>query len=133
MIAWEGADWIGLAAVITAGSSLIAAFRSTRAAAKSEEAAVKGAEAVTKVNMLEVKIDGRLTQLLERTAIASRLEGVDVGRGQMAAIPVPTVTTVVDPAQIQEDGTLVVGVPNNPTPPVLLVPVEEQGKEKEKP
>lgn len=49
-----------------------------------------------KVDMLQVKVDGRLTQLLERTAVASRLEGVDVGRVQMGAIPVLPITMPID-------------------------------------
>lgn len=81
----------------------------------------------TKVDKLEVKVDGRLTQLLERTATASKAEGVDVGRGQMAAaIPVPAAAPSVEPSQVQPDGTMVIGLPV-PTPPVLLVPIEDKG------
>lgn len=85
----------------------------------------------SKVDALEVKVDGRLTQLLERTAMASKAEGVVVGRGEMAAVSVPQVATAVEPSQVQEDGTLVIGVPNNPTPPVLLVPVKENEEGKQ--
>lgn len=80
-----------------------------------------------KVDALEVKVDGRLSQLLERTASASKAEGVVVGRGEMATIPVPAVAAAVNPSQVQEDGTLVIGLPI-PTPPVLLVPVDEAKK-----
>lgn len=87
-------------------------------------------DVAVKVDKLEVKVDGRLTQLLERTASSSRAEGVDVGRGQMALpvsvpVPVQAPVTTIDPAHEQDDGTMVIGVPSNPTPPVLLVPVED--------
>lgn len=92
--------------------------------------ALKGVE--TKVDALEIKVDGRLTQLLERTASSSRAEGVVVGRGEMSTVPIPQVTAPVEASQPQADGTLVIGVPNNPTPAVLLLPVEDKGEKEKK-
>lgn len=122
MSSWSPQDW-GVFFL-----SLISVVGAIAAAAVTVINALKGVS--TKVDALEVKVDGRLTQLLERTATASKAEGVVVGRGEMATMPVPVVTTAVDPTTVQEDGTMVIGVPNNPTPPVLLVPVDER---KEKP
>ena len=90
--------------------------------------ALQGVE--TKVDKLEIKVDGRLSQLLAQTASSSRAEGVIVGRGEMATVPVPSVTPTVEASQVQEDGTMVIGLPV-PTPPVLLVPVAN-GEKKEK-
>lgn len=79
-----------------------------------------------KVDKLEVKVDGRLSQLLERTASASRAQGVEAGRGEMI-VPATTAT----PAVIEEEH-LVVGIPT-PMPPVLLVPVEAPEEKKKEP
>lgn len=75
-----------------------------------------------KVDALEIKVDGRLTQLLERTATASRAQGVEAGRGEMV---VPA--TSAAPVTVDEEH-LVVGIPV-PTPPILLLPVETPDKE----
>ena len=73
-----------------------------------------------KVDALEVKVDGRLTQLLERTASSSRAEGVVAGRGEVVQ------PGQAGPSPIAAEGDhLVVPVPI-PTPPILILPVEKE-------
>lgn len=75
----------------------------------------------SQVQALEIKVDGRLTQLLERTAMASRSEGLEAGRGEMVVpvVPARPRTPFVDPAKEH----LVVEIPV-PMPPVVLLPTE---------
>ena len=57
-----------------------------------------------KVDALEIKVDGRLTQLLERTAGLAHAEGVEAGRGltgiinpsTIHPIPIPLPVVVVE-------------------------------------
>lgn len=120
MAAWTPEQWgiffgavaVLVGAIATAAVTVINALRGVSA----------------KVDALQIKVDGRLTQLLERTASASKGEGVEIGRGQMATVPIPPVSATVDPSQVQEDGTMVIGLPT-PVPPVLLVPINN-GEEK---
>ena len=74
----------------------------------------------SKVDALEVKVDGRLTQLLERTASSSRAEGVVAGRGEIVQTGQP------GPSPVNGDTDhLVVPIPV-PTPPILLLPIEKE-------
>lgn len=114
---WSPEQW----ALVLGGVTTIIAGIST--AAVKIIIALKGVE--HKVDALEVKVDGRLTQLLERTALASRAEGVTVGRGEVAGTPA---APEAPPAPVALAGDeLVIGIPI-PTPPILLVPVEGEIK-----
>jgi hypothetical protein len=116
---WGPSDWAGLASCIAAVAAVIAAWR--------------GAKTNQKVDLLEVKVDGRLSQLLAQTQYASRAEGVVAGRAETSVPEVVAAPLLVPPSAMAEadaKGAVVIGIPANPTPPMLLVPVNKE-KEKE--
>ena len=125
MAGWSFNEWmvfvtVGLVALIgaiaTAAVKIIGALQGVGIkvdAVETSVAAVKG-----DVNLLEGKVDGRLTQLLERTAVASRAEGVDAGRGEVV-VPISV------PAQT-------VFLPSTPELPPELPPEQKKTKEEKR-
>jgi len=83
-----------------------------------------------KVDALEIKVDGRLTQLLERTAQTYRAAGIEAGRGEMI-VPVPARDPALLPAHILAPIPIplpVVVVGEEPAAGPLPAPPRETGK-----
>ena len=129
MVHWTASDW---ALIMGAVGAVVTALT---AALVSMIGAVRGV--ANKVDMLEVKVDGRLTQLLAQTAAASNAAGRELGRGETIVTSAPPVGagaalgTGLVPSEVPFDASaskLVIGIPE-PVPTVVLVPMPEKKDE----
>ena len=105
-------EWVIIAVTTVVGAMATAAVKII--------GALKGVE--TKVDALEIKVDGRLTQLLARTEEASRAQGLAAGRGEMIVPSQRSLAPVVGPDH------LIVEIPAEP-PPIVLLPTKEKENE----
>lgn len=121
MHSWSPEQWtMFLGALGLVCGSVIAAMAT---AAVKIIAAMQGVSG--KVDALEIKVDGRLTQLLAQTAAASSAEGRELGRGEMIVPALLPVGAEVKPVEVPFDPNaekLVIALPE-PVPTVVLVPM----------
>lgn len=94
MKSWSAEQWVTFFGALGLFSSVVIAAITT--AAVKIIGALQNVE--TKVNQLEVKVDGRLSQLLAARTIADTATGREQGRGEMIVqVPLPLPVVLIDP------------------------------------